>query len=276
MKKQTKTLPALIRTLKFFIDEGGGLPGEVQSCLDLIHSNQGNVGYCKRWLAGDAEQHAFYDYFVHQDLVGFRQWMHVSAKINASLFGWSHGWWYGMFWDHLMSNHPGLRDYVSHYPTRYPDAESEFSYWYANCYKVRHEFHTCYVFQQALRGEWQTVLHECEKALTNPPKSYHKARLHDYRFFQALARRDVPAMLESVNFLLSGRIRRSRNNAVIIDDHLSIDATLLCKLAWLHGIELDPQSDYVPRDWLVCDANPSYHDPYDFMRAIVLPDGNLT
>ncbi|WP_028450879.1 Imm49 family immunity protein [Chitinibacter tainanensis] len=241
--------------------------------LKIIGGCQGNVVACMQGVSSIAENKALYSFYAERDLVAFRQWMYVAAKIDLHILPHrSEGYWFYRYWLPLMSNNRSLIEHVAWYPERYPEGtDLDFSILYQDQIKPRHRQHQRWVYQLALRGDWNQLLIECEKALTDPPKSTKKYELCDYRYLQALVHKDIKTMEECLAELLMPRVRKARNDLAILEDLLSVDALVLSKLAWLHGIEIDPQSDYVPREWLPMTPNLSYADPYDFMNDIQLP-----
>ena len=242
--------------------------------LRYIDTNTGDPRSCKLSLGNSAAYEALHTCYNEGDLTGFRQWMYVAGKIQMHLLPEEcfHGYPCLRLWKVLLSNHAGLREHLAWFPERYPLERSEHFPWVLKTRQLPcHANHQVWLHQLAMRGDWEALRREAGRALNEHPKSTKGYVLLDARYLLALANRDLPTMQECLAELLKPRIRKARNDLALLDELLSIDVLVLAKLAWLHGIEIDPQSDYVPCDWLPMTPNPEYVDSYDFMKTIELP-----
>lgn len=245
---------------------------DLQHSLRNIQANYGDVIACKGDITILAEHQALYAYYALHDLIAFRQWIYVAAKVRLHILPYrSEGYSFLRFWMPLMSNHPALIEHVAWYPERYLEGEGlDFSYLYKKRQEPRHDQHQRWMLQLAIRSDWDNLHIETTKALSNIPKSMKKHDQLDYRYLHALANRDLETMQEIIAELLTPRMRSVRNDLPVLEDLVSLDALVLTKIAWLNGINFDPQSDYIPLEWLSMTPNTSYHDPYDFMGDIQL------
>lgn len=242
--------------------------------LNYIDTDTGDPRSCKHSLGTHAEDEAFHSWYNEGNLAAFRQWMYVSAKLQMHLLPGNcvHGYPCLRFWKALLSNRRELIEHVAWFPERYPlEMTDDFPWIFKTRQLPCHNNHQIWLHQLALRGAWEGLRREAGRALNEHPKSTKKYVLTDTRYLLALAERDLPTMQECLADLLKPKNRKARNDFPLREDLISVDVLVLAKLAWLHGIEIDPQSDYVPREWLPMTPNAEYIDPYDFMKTIQLP-----
>ncbi|GHD57865.1 Imm49 family immunity protein [Jeongeupia chitinilytica] len=246
----------------------------VEKSLARISTGTGDPVACERLLGNYAEVEALFQYFDGKSLLDLRYWLYVAAKIQLHQLPHNHRFGYPTlrFWRPLFSNHSGLIEHVARFPEQYPlDAGRDLGEILETREKPLHDNHQRWVRQLAIRGEWDRVQAQTALALANPPKSVKSYVLTDMQYLQALASGDVATMEACLAELLKPRIRKARNDLPILEDLLSLDVLVLAKIAWMHGYEIDPKSNYVPSDWLPMTPNASYVDPWDFMKDIVLP-----
>lgn len=131
------------------------------------------------------------------------------------------------------------------------------------------EFYRLQVWR-ALNGAWEELNSDCERALREPEKfsAKLKSRLATFRFLNALARGNKFEM-EAV--LLEKCAPRFRSKSYQYESGLTNNfivsyATLFAKIAWRHGYELDLDTPWIPKEWLPVRPNPSYEDPWPFMK----------
>ena len=266
--------PLFAQELQTCLSRLRGNEVSVAESLGYLSTNSGDLLACKRSVASHAEFEALHAWYNEESLTDFRQWIYVSAKLQMHLLPHYcvHGYPCLRFWKVLLSNHPGLIEHAAWFPERYPPEMTDDFPW---IFKTRqlpcHNNHQIWLHQLALRGDWEGLRREAGRALTEHPKSTKKYVLTDARYLLALAERELPTMQECLADLLKPKNRKARNDLPLREDLISIDVLVLAKIAWLHGIEIDPQSDYVPREWLPMTPNAEYIDPYDFMKTIQLP-----
>lgn len=132
-----------------------------------------------------------------------------------------------------------------------------------------HYFHDL-CFHLALQGDWQWLKERCEKALATTLKQ-HKLRHIDYRFLLALANGDKPGMEAALAELLQPKVNRHRNNEMgnngIETGLLAFWPTIMAKIAWLHGYEVEVDPDWVPKEWLPMTPLESYQPEPSYMQG---------
>ncbi|WP_165392802.1 Imm49 family immunity protein [Corticibacter populi] len=133
---------------------------------------------------------------------------------------------------------------------------------------LSHEFYRLQIWR-ALNGLFAELRVDCEKALSQSEKfSKMKPRLVILRFLHALS---IGDKAEMTRILLEMYSRKLRSRSFAYESGITCQfivsyATLLAKLAWRHGYELDLDTPWIPREWLPIQPNEKYEDPWPFMQ----------
>lgn len=111
-----------------------------------------------------------------------------------------------------------------------------------------------YTFQMshALLGNWDILAENCEAALRETPKD-RKYYQFDYAFLLGLARGSMTEMEDALVKLLNGRVLRARASESGFGDVSNLIygwGFILCKIAWLHGYEINPGNPWIPEELL--------------------------
>ena len=108
----------------------------------------------------------------------------------------------------------------------------------------------------------------CERVLADPPGASREQKyLGDHKFFLALARQDKSAMEDALRALVSPRAVKDRANddSGYATDLISTAGVIYAKIAWLHGHEVQVDSQYIPAEWLSSNPLEHYDNHYSFL-----------
>ncbi len=73
--------------------------------------------------------------------------------------------------------------------------------------------------------------------------------------------------------LETSKLRKIRQKSVSEEKHISIYTTAIAKLAWMHGMEVRIESEYVPKKLLPFEPLEEYTIPYKFLRDFYREQG---
>lgn len=112
----------------------------------------------------------------------------------------------------------------------------------------------------AMAGDWEILRERADFYLANKPA---KSRFHeiDNLFYKALSLGDVSQMRGCVLKMLAPKVKGTRVKSIEwgLEQRLFNPwATIFCKLAKLHGYDLDVESDWIPNAWIDCEPLESY------------------
>lgn len=224
-----------------------------------------------RLIAAHYKRLSLVYYFEEDDLLGFRKNMYQSSLLDirsaqsvptdystvkaASLF------------EPLLSNNKEVIHWFSQHVLFLCLRNNNGSNYYDDVQD--HYFHDL-CFHLALQGDWQWLKERCEKALVTTLKQ-HKLRHIDYRFLLSLANGDKPGMESALAELLQPKVNRHRNNEMgnngIETGLLAFWPTIMAKIAWFHGYEVDVDPDWVPKEWLPMSPLESYQPEPSYMQG---------
>lgn len=233
--------------------------------IHLLEAGEGVRKNCLSSAAKYAIAHALTAYFQQQDLPGFKQWASVAAKLlimreHEAPYSFNFEEW---LWP-LLSDNEELISWMSQHrlygidPAQ-PGAEHKID---SHAYARTIDLHL-------IRGDMAAVIQACERALAEPEKfAKMKGRLQHFRFFLALAQGNRAEMATILHDMCSRKQRsRSFQFELPLTAYFIVSyATLLAKLAYRHGYELEIDTPWIPRDWLPVQALPRYEDPWPFMQ----------
>jgi hypothetical protein len=225
-----------------------------------IETQSGNPNVCASLLSSHALAKSMFAWFDEHDLTALKQWSFVAGKLfqiehqmkggTSSIGGYSL-----RLLSPLLSDCEPLINWYSQYNPK-------------GTLDNRDDIHT-YLFLDhqvnlVLRGDWQALHDRSEKALATDTTHRYLA---DYRFFLALAAKDISGMEQALGELTSGELFSSRKNdeSGFTEDLISTPAVIYAKLAWRHGFQVKVDTPYIPQQWLPIAPLSEYCDPYEFM-----------
>ena len=103
------------------------------------------------------------------------------------------------------------------------------------------------------------------KTLKRLPKKEEGLK-DDYEFYKALHNGDKAKMEEILEKLVSPKIHKKRNDNPILNQYISLPALGYAKLAWRKGIEVDVNSNLIPKELLPIQPLDNYEIPYEFLK----------
>lgn len=103
------------------------------------------------------------------------------------------------------------------------------------------------------------------KTLISLPKKEEGLK-DDFEFYKALHNNDKAKMEEVLEKLVSPKIHKKRNDNLILNQYISLQALGYAKLAWRRGIEVDVNSNLIPKELLPVQPLDNYEIPYEFLK----------
>lgn len=241
------------------------LNGEQSKLVDMIENNKGSRSGCLLSLLSHAKATALVSWFKDQDLVKFKQWSYVSAKLERMKFQMEPGVWYPAYLllMPLLSDHEKLIGWFAHNNRPFDIVRAD--------NPTTPEFHG-YQALLALRGEWKTLEERCLRIIGHSSSKMKKYEI-DHRFYLALARQDAEGMEAVLRELTSPKIAKIRNVEQAFgftEKLIGTHAVIYAKIAWRHGFQVKVDTPWIPAEWLPVAPLPSYADPYGFMREFAI------
>ncbi|MEB3792585.1 Imm49 family immunity protein [Acinetobacter sp. IK40] len=239
------------------------------SLIDYITNNKGDVPFCIGMLGSYAEANAVIAWFRDGDLIAFKQWCFIAAKLNRMVFQFDVIEWFPAY-KHLYALLSDNEEIISWY------RQHRVSYDRQGSIKDRDnprkpDFHG-YQLILALNQEWELLRERCELILSTELKKDRKY-LIDHRFYLALANGDKTEMEKVLTELTSPKISKIRNHefAFTFTEHfISTFAVIYAKLAWRNGYQLAIDTPWIPKEWLPIQPLDEYPEPWDFMKEFDL------
>ena len=121
----------------------------------------------------------------------------------------------------------------------------------------------------AIRGDWTRLKLRCDKVISEQSLGQVGGKYFlDNQFYESLSRKDVSGMRRALTQMVMPKVLRARRNfeSGFTEGVISTYAVIYSKIAYLHGIDLNTESRYVPLDWLPIAPNVEY----DFQFALMM------
>ncbi|MCG6036394.1 immunity 49 family protein [Acinetobacter baumannii] len=237
----------------------------IQEKINYISQRKGDVAFCIGMLGSYAEANAMVSWFRNSDLIAFKQWCFIAAKLNRMVFQFDTIEWFPAY-KHLYALLSDNEEIISWY------SQHRVSYDRQGSIKDRDnprkpDFHE-YQLILALNHEWDKLRERCELILQTDLKK-DKKYLIDHRFYLALANGDKGEMENILTELTSQKIAKVRNFefAFTFTEHfIATHAVIYIKLAWRNGYHLNIDTPWIPKEWLPVEPLLEYLEPWEFMR----------
>lgn len=244
----------------------GGRYFNVEACLRHIANRTGDPYACKAELQEFALVKAMLAWFLNQDLVAFKQWCFVSAKLLRSLYQERPKNYYmtSAHLVHLMSDDASLIEWFARF--EYPFALKD---GYSSPERITdlntHDHHH-YNTLLALRGDWELLARRSRSFLEDVPPKFRDYEA-DHRFTLALAGGDAAGMEQALNDLVQPALMKRRQDEERGDTQglICTVAVVYAKIAWRHGFPINLDSPWIPRAWLPVSPLATYEDMFDFL-----------
>ena len=243
---------------------------DVQRKIDYITQQKGDVKFCTMRLKSYAHANAIVAWFRDKDLIAFKQWCYIAAKLERMVFQFIPYEWFPAykFFSPLLSDNEEIISWYRQHRVSYDSTKG--------ARKDRDnprqpDFHG-YQLILALNHEWDLLRQRCEQILSMELKKDRKY-LIDHRFYLALANGDEEGMQNILSELTSPKIAKVRNHefAFTFTEHfIGTHAVIYTKLAWRNGYQLHIDTPWIPQEWLPIEPLAEYPEPWEFMQAFNL------
>jgi hypothetical protein len=212
---------------------------------------------CLLMLSGHALGKAMVAWFANHNLIEFKDWLYTAAEIDRLSYQTqidtsAPGAKFLQLLKPLVSDNASLINWFSQYDLTYDVNRIE---------DPGTEDFLAYQAILAIRGDWTLLTDRCGRVAANLlPGRVQKKYSIDYQFYAALALHDVPGMRNAINQLLTPKLLLKRED---FEDGFTVGfissyAVIYTKLAFMHGINLDLNSKYIPSEWLQIAPNDQY------------------
>lgn len=245
-----------------------GTSEDIERPVQLLLTKKGSRNGCLITLSTEKEFELLRNWFLHQNLELFRQNCFLYGKIEILL---NHEPVNTLTWIKpsnclyfLCSNHPQLIDWYQQIINYSPGSNigekgdinnpNEKSFWWKQ-------------HLLAVAGQWD-ILRERSQFVLDSEIKKHKRYLIDHRFYIALANQDKTQMEEILAEMTSPAVAKFRNFSFELgatENLMATYATLFAKIAWVHGIEVETNSRWIPKEWLPMTPLDHYEEPWPFL-----------
>lgn len=237
--------------------------------LSYINNNEGSRKNCIAGLESYTEANCMMSWFRNHDLLAFKQWAYMAAKLNRMVIQYKPYDWFPAY-EHLYALLSDEEEIISWYKQhRLPYLiESEIK---DRDNPKQSAFHG-YQALLALNGQWDELRQRCEKILSMEIKKDRKY-LIDHRFYLALANGDKNGMQAVLTELTSPKVAKVRNFEVsfaFTENFIATHAVIYAKIAWRWGYQLEIDTPWIPKQWLPIQPLDDYPEPWDFLKTFDL------
>lgn len=237
--------------------------------LYFLNTNQGSRDGCLRTQKLLSEANCMMSWFRDHDLLAFKQWAYVAAKLNRMVIQYNPTGWFPAY-EHLYALLSDDEEIISWYK------QHRLPYLIESEIKDRDNpkqaaFHG-YQALLALNGQWDELRQRCEQILSMEIKKDRKY-LIDHRFYLALANGDKNGMQAVLTELTSPKIAKVRNFEVsfaFTENFIATHAVIYAKIAWRWGYQLEIDTPWIPKQWLCIQPLDNYPEPWEFLKTFNL------
>lgn len=103
------------------------------------------------------------------------------------------------------------------------------------------------------------------ESIKRPDDLFHDINIY-YDIYDGFLRSDKNKLENALNALENPEFRKVRQKMINEEKYISIITTALAKLAWMHGMEVNIRSEFVPPELLPFEPLSEYTIPYKFLR----------
>lgn len=240
---------------------------DIAGLIEYITENKGDVEFCIMRLRSYAHANAIVAWFRDKDLVAFKEWCYISAKLERMVFQFNPYEWFPAykFFSPLLSDNEEIISWFRQHRISYdstPGARKD------RDNPKQPDFHG-YQLILALNQEWDRLRERCELILGMELKKDRKY-LIDHRFYLALANGDKDEMQAVLTDLTSPKIAKVRNHefAFTFTEHfIATHAVIYTKLAWRNGYQLKIDTPWIPKEWMPIEPLAQYPEPWEFIKT---------
>jgi Immunity protein 49 len=240
-----------------------------QRAIQLIETKEGSREGCLSGLVRNARAAALQTYFRDHNLQGLKQWSYVASKLAIMRMHLEPQECYlaeSLLWPLLSDNTEVINWFAQNHAMYHPEKPSA-----AGGDKDNPKSWMYYRYQSwlALNARWDELGERCERILAMEAEiKKDRAYLIDHRFYLALAKGDKSGMQSVLLEKCEPKNRKTRydQESGLTNNFIVSYATLFAKLARHHGHELDLDTPWIPKDWILFNPNARYEDPWPFMQ----------
>ncbi|ONG37174.1 hypothetical protein BKE30_15095 [Alkanindiges hydrocarboniclasticus] len=249
--------------------------GHAQAIDDLAENieyfieKKGNYIFCLKMIKAYTEANCMMSWFRDHDLLAFKQWAYMAAKLNRMVIQYKPYDWFPAY-EHLyalLSDNEAIISWYKQHRLPYL-IESEIK---DRDNPKQPAFHG-YQALLALNGQWDELRQRCEQILSMEIKKDRKY-LIDHQFYLALANGDKTGMEGVLTELTSPKIAKVRNIEQAFgftENFIATHAVIYAKIAWRWGYQLEIDTPWIPKDWLPIQALDNYPEPWEFLKEFDL------
>jgi hypothetical protein len=229
----------------------------IEKLVANINANVPQKNACLLLLSSHAFGEAILAWFERHDLANFKNWLCTAAEIDrmsylADTNTSAPAAKFLQILKPLVSDNVSLVSWFSHYDSTYDIKRIE---------DPKTEDFFAYQAIIALRGDWSRLKLRCDKVVSEESLGQiGKKYFLDNQFYEALSQKDVSGMRRALTQLVTPKFLRARRNfeSGFTEGLISTYAVIYSKIAYLHGIDLNIESRYIPSDWLAIAPNVEY------------------
>jgi len=122
-------------------------------------------------------------------------------------------------------------------------------------------------------GEWEGLAETKKFVEAHCDKDFWQSKEMWLLIYDAFLKRDVEKLSEVITMLDSAKHKKQRIRNDTIEKYISPRTIAMAKLAWMHGMEVNIDSPYVPKELLPFEPLEEYTIPYKFLRDYYRPLG---
>ena len=159
------------------------------------------------------------------------------------------------------------------------DNQELYKIMYKNCKYFLSAKHNGQVWQRSMWqiacGDWeglQESMKFLDEKVIKPNAIFHDKDIY-LKIYRSFMERDTALLSEQLQLLETDKFRKARIRHITEEKYISIFTTAIAKLAWMHGMEVEVDSPYVPKELLPFEPLEEYTIPYRFLRDYYRPLG---
>lgn len=240
-----------------------------KEAVSYLNTGQGSRRGCLGNLRRLSEAKCMIAWFQDHDLIHFKQWAYIAAKLNRMVIQLNPTGWFPAY-EHLYALLSDNKAIISWYK------QHRLPYLIEGEIKDRDNpkqpaFHG-YQALLALNGQWDELRQRCDQILSMEIKKDRKY-LIDHQFYLALANGDKAGMEKVLTELTSPKIAKVRNIEQAFgftENFIATHAVIYAKIAWRWGYQLEIDTPWIPKEWLPIQSLDNYPEPWGFLKEFDL------
>jgi hypothetical protein len=130
----------------------------------------------------------------------------------------------------------------------------------------------CHTIQQFIKNDTRTIERNLNiiETVTLPKKTQSPELMRlDFEYYKALYKKDKGKCEEILEQFVSPKMHKKRNDDPLLSKYVSQPALGYAKLAWMNGLEVETNSNLIPKELLPIKPLDNYEIPYDFLKKVI-------